>query len=222
MVELTQEQLSAKVAELFALNEEIKSLTAKKKEIEALFLTQGGAEIENTKYKSYAFHDDVTHHEVTYTEATSLSIVSPIYLKQLFGTAYPDIIKETTETKYKVASSAIERMLTGLFTGNYTKITPSEVLEQLPCTADQRKALAKKLKGASFETDKKSLMAIGGFSEEDAADYAYLYADAVVWDTFVNVLQLSGKEVTDETVAELIKGINISLAVDETQKVSVK
>lgn len=65
-------------------------------------------------------------------------------------------------------------------------------------------------------------MAIGGFSEEDAADYAYLYADAVVWDTFVNVLQLSGKEVTDETVAELIKGINISLAVDETQKVSVK
>lgn len=222
MAELTQEQLSAKVAELFAISEEIKSLTAKKKEIEALFLTRDGAEIENTKYKSYAFRDEVTHHEVTYTEATSLSIVSPTYLKQLFGAAYSDIIKETPETKYKVVSPSIERMLTGLFTGNYTKITPSEVLEQIPCGADQRKALAKKLKGANFETDKKSLMAIGGFSEEDAADYAYLYADAVVWDTFVNVLQLSGKEVTDETVAELIKGINISLAVDETQKVSVK
>ncbi|MGN0596587.1 MAG: hypothetical protein ACI4J1_04595 [Ruminiclostridium sp.] len=222
MAELTQEQLSAKVAELFAINEEIKTLSARKKEIEALFLTEGGSEIENTKYKSCVFADDVTNHTVTYTEATSLSIVSPTYLKQLFGTAYPDIIKETTETKYKVASAAIERMLTGLFTGNYTKITPSEVLEQLPCTADQRKALAKKLKGASFETDKKALMTIGGFSEQDAADYAYLFADSVVWDTFINVLQLSGKEVSDETEEALIRGINISLAVDETQKISVK
>lgn len=222
MAKFTPEQLSEKVAELFSITTNIKKLTEKKKEIEALFLTQGGAEIENTKYKSYVFKDEITSHTVTYTEASSLSIVSPTYLKQMFGAAYPDIIKETTETKYKVASPSIERMLTGLFTGNYTKITPAEVIEQLPCDADQRKALAKKLKGASFETDKKSLMTIGGFSEDDAMDYAYMYADSIVWDMFQNVLQLSGNDVTDEAIEALIKGINISLAVDETQKIAIK
>lgn len=76
--------------------------------------------------------------------------------------------EEKNEPIYKVKSAAVERMLIGLYTGDYTKKSPSEVIAQLPCLDEQRAALSKKLKGANFETDVKNLKEIGGFSEQDA------------------------------------------------------
>ena len=111
-------------------------------------------------------------------------------------------------------------MLIGLYTGNYTKATPAEVIGQLPCTKDQKAALAKKLKGANFETDVKNLMEIGGLTEDDASDYAYLYAEAVVYDTFLRVLHISGAD--ENAIDEYIKGITVAVSVDDSTKISVK
>ena len=117
---------------------------------------------------------------VTYTQAQKLTLEAPAVLKKLLGAAFPDFIEENNEPTYKVKSAAVERMLIGLYTEDYTKILPSDVLAQLPCSSQQQAALSKKLKGAGFETDVKNLMVVGEFSEEDASDCAYLYAEADV------------------------------------------
>ncbi|MCI8604921.1 MAG: hypothetical protein HFE79_12385 [Ruminiclostridium sp.] len=79
--------------------------------------------------------------------------------------------------------------------------------------------LSKKLRGASFETDVKNLKEIGGFSEQDASDYAYLFAEAVVCDTFVKLMKLSGNE---DNADEYIKEISVEMSVDDTTKITVK
>lgn len=111
---------------------------------------------------------------VTYTEAQVLTIVYPHYLKETLGAMFPDIFEESVKTEIKPKNKDIERMLIGMFTGNYTRSTPEEIIAQLPCGDKAKSALAKKLKGAKFETDRDNLMKIGGFSEQDAGDYANL------------------------------------------------
>ena len=145
---------------------------------------------------------------------------SPTYLKKLFGDVFPDIIEEHNEPTYKIKSAAIERMLIGLYTGSYTKATPAEVIDQLPCLTEEKAVLAKKLKGANFETDVKNLMEIGALTEDDASDYAYLYAEAVVYDTFLRVLHISSAD--ENAIEEYIKGITVAVSVDDTTKISVK
>lgn len=107
----------------------------------------------------------------------------------------------------------------GLYTGNYTKISPSEVIAQLPCSEEQRSALAKKLKGANFETDVRNLKEIGRFADRDAADYAYLFAEAIVYDTFGRLMKLSG---TEGNAEEFIKGLTVAVSVDDATKISIK
>jgi len=59
-------------------------------------------------------------------------------------------------------------------------------------------------------------MKIGGFSEQDAGDYAYLYAEAAVWQTFRGIAEMSG---ADE--ARLLRCINLGVAVDSSTKIAV-
>ncbi len=186
--------------------------------LEAWFLTAGNEALKDSKSKSVCYKSD-SGSSVTYTQAQKLTLEAPAVLKKLLGTAFPDFIEEKTESTYKVKSAAVERMLIGLYTGDYTKILPSDVIAQLPCSSQQQAALAKKLKGANFETDVKNLMTVGGFSEEDASDYAYLYAEAVVYDTFRRLMKLSG---VDEDPEEFIKGLTVAVSVDDTTKISIK
>ena len=132
-------------------------------------------------------------------------------LKRIFWSA-----AEAVKTEIKPKNKDIERMLIGMFTGNYTRSTPEEIIAQLPCGDKAKSALAKKLKGAKFETDRDNLMKIGGFSEQDAGDYAYLYAEAAVWQTFRSVAEMSG---ADE--ARLLRCINLGVAVDSSTKIAV-
>lgn len=208
-----------KIIRLAEIKREIDKLNTEKKELEAFFLAQGGKALEDVKNKSITYSAPGGA-AVTYTEAQKLTITAPAYLKKLFDVAYSDIIKEETTTDYKIKSPTMERMLVGLYTGNYTKISPVEVLAQLPCDDKVRAALGKKLKGANFETDKKNLIA-AGFSEENAADYAFMYAEACVWDTFIKTVQLAGLPVDDSSIQRMIDGINISVQVDDTTKIKV-
>ena len=61
---------------------------------------------------------------VTYTEAQALTIVYPHYLKETLGAMFPDIFEESVKTEIKPKNKDIERMLIGMFTGNYTRSTP--------------------------------------------------------------------------------------------------
>ena len=61
---------------------------------------------------------------------------------------------------------------------------------------------------------------IGGLSEEDAAEYAYLLCEAAAWQSFVTLMKLNDVD-TEEELEELLVKINTSMIVDETPKVSI-
>lgn len=205
-----------KVRELSRIKADIVKLNDRKKQLEAFFLERGGDDVVDTKFKSATYSDPDSQAAVTYTEAESLTIVFPEYLKETLGEIFRDMFDVVVKTEVKPKNKDIERMLIGMFTGCYTKATPAEVIDQLPCDDKAKAALAKKLKGAKFETDRDNLMKIGGFSEQDASDYAYLYAEAVVWQTFKSIAEMSG---ADE--ARLLRCIDLGVAVDSSTKISV-
>lgn len=216
---LNSTEYSERVKELSQVNAQLAFLKSRKSELEAWFLTSGNEALKNSKSKSICYLSDDNTGSVTYTQAQKLTLEAPSFLKKLLGDVFSDFIEEKNEPTYKVKSAAVERMLIGLCTGNYTKAKPSEVIAQLPCTQEQKAALAKKLKGASFETDVKNLKEIGGFSEEDASDYAYLFAEAVVYDTFLRLMKLTGN---DKAADDYITNISVAVSVDDTTKVTVK
>ena len=157
-----------KVRELSRIKADIAKLNDRRKELEAYFLERGGDDVVDTKFKSSVYADPDSQAADTYTEAQALTIVYPHYLKETLGAMFPDIFEESVKTEIKPKNKDIERMLIGMFTGNYTRSTPEEIIAQLPCGDKAKSALAKKLKGAKFETDRDNLMKIGGFSEQDA------------------------------------------------------
>lgn len=205
-----------KVRELSQIKADIARLTDRKKQLEAYFLERGGDDVLDTKFKSTVYADPDSQAAVTYTEAQALTIVYPHYLEEALGAIFPDIFEVATKTEVKPKNKDIERMLIGMYTENYTRSTPEEIIAQLPCDDKAKAALAKKLKGAKFETDRDNLMKIGGFSEQDAGDYAYLYAEAVVWQTFRRIAEMSGAD-----DARLLRCINLGVAVDSSTKIAV-
>lgn len=215
---LNSAEYSDKVKELADVNAGLAKLKAKKSELEAWFAVIGNEALKDSKSKSISYNDG-SGSSVIYTQAQKLTLESPGYLKKLLGDVFPDFIEEKNEPSYKVKSAAVERMLIGLYTGDYTKAKPSEVIAQLPCSAEQKAVLSKKLRGANFETDVKNLKEVGGFSDRDASDYAYLFAEAVVYDTFIKLMKLSGNE---DNADEYIKNISVAVSVEDTTKITIK
>lgn len=210
-------EITEKVRELSEIKARIAKLNERKKELEAFFLERGSEDVLDTKYKSRTYADDESQAAVTYTEAQSLEIAAPNYLENSLGeNVFKDIFKEEIKREIKPKDKDIERMLIGIFSGDYIKSTPAEVIEQLPCDDKAKAALSKKLKGAKFETDRDNLMKIGGLSEKDAGDYAYMFAEAVVWQTLCRVAEMSG---ADKDC--IIKSINLGVRVDDSTKIAV-
>ncbi len=210
-------EIIEKVKELSAVKAQIAKLSERKKELEAYFLERGNEDVADTKYKSCTYADDESQAAVTYTEAQALEITAPNYLEQALGEGvFKDIFEEKIKREIKPKDKEIERMLIGIFTEGYVKSTPKEVIAQLPCDEKAKAALAKKLKGAKFETDRDNLMKIGGLSEADAGDYAYMFAEAAVWQTLCRVAEMSGAD-----KEAIIRSINLGVSVDSSTKISV-
>ncbi|MCM1277106.1 MAG: hypothetical protein NC299_17390 [Lachnospiraceae bacterium] len=210
-------EIIEKVRELSAVKAQIAKLTERRKELEAYFLERGSGDVADTKYKSRTYADGESQAAVTHTEAQALKITAPNYLAEALGeSVFKDIFTEAVKREIKPKDKEIERMLIGIFTGGYIRSSPDDVISQLPCDDKARAALAKKLKGAKFETDRDNLIKIGGLSEADASDFAYMYAEAVVWQTFCRVAEMSGADMNS-----VIKSINLGVRVDDSTKLSV-
>ena len=210
-------EIIEKVRELSAIKEQIAKLNERKKELEAFFLERGNEDVADTKYKSHTYADEESQAAVTYTEAQALEITAPNYLKQALGeSVFKDIFEEKVTTEIKPKNKDIERMLIGIFTEGFIKSSPKDVISQIPCDDKAKAALAKKLKGAKFETDRNNLIKLGGLSEADAGDYAYMFAEAVVWQTLCRVAEMSGGDKD-----KIIHSINLGVSVDSSTKISV-
>lgn len=211
-----QEKMRKAVDRLVAIKQTMDQLKQEQAGLEAELLQQGLRDLDDTKFKTVRYSGDSGRVSVTMSE--SLKLIYPSFLKDVFGIAYEDAI--TSEVKYKVSAPAA-RMLAGLWQGNYTKMTVAQVIDQLPADGDVKAALAKKLKGVSYATDKKNLMAVGGFDEEEAESYAYFVSEAAVWESFIRILeanQIKG----DDPVNHLLNQIGGACIVEESPKVTVE
>lgn len=202
---------------LSEVRRQIDTLNAEKDRLEGELILQSRSDLENTKYKTVTYASD-SGNRVTATIAETLKVTYPSLLKSIFGAAYGDAVKE--ETKYTLTAPA-KRMLTKIWTGAYIKQSLNDAIAQLPVDDTTRKKLAKKLKGASFETDKKNLINIGCLTEQEASEYAYLISEAAAWQTYSALLELNGVT-NDSNIAEITRLIDTAMVVDESTKVSVE
>lgn len=206
-----------KVKELSAVVAEIGKLQKRQEELEAYFLEQGCADVVDTKYKSRKYVDEASQASVTYTESQTLKISAIEYLKSALNkSVYADMFAEETKTVVRPKSKELERMLIGVFTGEFIRSMPEEVIAQIPCDDKAKAVLTKKLKGAKFETDRDTLMTVAGLAEADASDYAYMYAEAKVWQTLMRLSEMSGAD-----VEQLIKQIRLGVAVSSAAKLTI-
>lgn len=210
-----QEKLRKSVDRLVAIKQAVEHLRQEQAELEAELLRQGLEDLKDTKYKTVSYAGSAGRASVTMAE--SLKLVYPSFLREVFGVAYGDAITE--DIKYKVSAPAT-RMLTGLWQGNYTKMTVAQVIDQLAADEDVKTALRRKLKGINYARDKQNLMAIGGFDEDAAESYAYFIAEAAVWESFQRLLEANG---VDSAATEHMLGqIAGACIVEEAPKVTVE
>ena len=198
------------------IKQEMERLSAEKDILESEIIKGCEEALANTKYKTLTYQTEAGN-SATVTLAESLKLIYPVALKEIFGVAYADMVKE--EIKYSPTAPA-KRLLTNICTGNYIRQTVEDAIRQLPVDEPTRQKLSKKLKGVKFDTDKKNLINLGGLSEEDASEYAYMIMEAATWQQFEALLRLNGIE-SEDSIKDIITQIESSMIVDETPKVSI-
>ncbi len=140
-------EIIEKVKELSEINARIAELNERKKELEVYFYERGSVDVADTKYKSRTYADESSQASVTYTQSQTLKISGAKYLeKELGKEVFQDIFKEEIKREIKPKDKDIERMLIGIFTKNYFKHMPKEVIDELPCDDKAKAVLSKNSK----------------------------------------------------------------------------
>lgn len=205
-------ELVQRYAEIKAEQSELKK---EADSIEAEILKASETDLEDTKFKS-AVYSDISGNTITVTNADSVKLIYPAMLKEIFGKAYSDVVKE--DITYTLSEPA-KRLLSAVYNKEYIKDgSVSQILDDLGIDDKTRKTLEKKLKGAKYETDVKNLMKLGGLDEKSAQENAYLVSEAVAWQNFVKLLTLNNEQITDEIVERAVDMIDSAVVVERTPK----
>ncbi len=216
-MEYDRSEIQGKVDRLVRIKGEMEKLKAEQDEIEGFFLKLCDADLKNTKLKTVAY-SGTSANRVTATMSENLKQIYPSFFREIFGSAYSDAVTE--ETKYKLSAPAT-RMLTNLWQKSYTKMTVEQVIQQLPCDDAAKTALKKKLKGANFKTDVKNLVALAGFSQADAEQYAYFISEAATWESFLQLMKVNKKN-SESEMKDVLDTINSAVVVEETPKIQAE
>lgn len=208
--------LRKQIDELAAIKADMGKLKERKDKLEAEIIKHCSADLENTKYKSIRYEGDVF--DLTAVTAESLKVIYNSFLPTIFGKAYEDAVTEKTD--YTLSAPA-KRMLIGLYKGNFIRATVKEVIEQMAgVTDEERKQLLKKCKGINYDKDVENIRKFTDLSEEDAKEYAYLIAEAAVWQDFCNLLTLNG--IADEAqIKDILMKIQSAFVVEDSTKISL-
>lgn len=174
--------------------------------------------LENTKYKSVSFSG--TSDKATVTIADKVSNVLPSLFVDIFGKAYNDLVNVTEKAELNAEG---KRIAAAVWNKEYCEGSVEEIVSSLNCDDKAKKSLLKKLNGKNFETDKKNLMKIGGLSEEDAKDNAYLVAEVIAWNKIQSIIKLNNKGVFSQAAfEEFVLNCNAAVCVEQSTKVSVE
>ena len=85
--------LSEKVKRYAEIKAEISELKSEADGIEADILKASEADLQDTKFKSAVYSDNAGN-AITVTNADNVKLVYPTMLKEIFGKAYGDVVKE--------------------------------------------------------------------------------------------------------------------------------
>lgn len=207
--------LSEMVQRYAEVKAEMSELKAEADSIEADILKASEADLQDTKFKS-AVYSDVKGNTITVTNADSVKLVYPSMLRKIFGAAYSDVVKE--ETKYTLSEPA-KRLLSAVYNKEYIKGgSVEQILDSMQLDDKTYNALQKKLKGASYDTDVKNLMKLGGLDEKAARENAYLVSEAVAWQNLLKLLTLNNELLTDDIIERAIDTIDSAVVVERTPK----
>lgn len=213
---LKPEEIAVKVDRMAVIKKQMATLRSESEIIEAELLKQFEADVENTKYRTVKYSGETANVNATY--ADTVKLIYPSVLKTIFGMAYSDLVTE--EISYKLSSNA-KRLLAALYKKEYMReMTVERCLSQIAPDDKTLKVMLKKVKGKSFEGDKKNLVKIAKVDEDVASDYAYIIAEVAAWEDFKKLLSVSG-EVTEERIAKVLEYINSAITVEETPKITI-
>lgn len=207
--------LSEKVQRYAEIKAEISELKSEADGIEADILKASEADLEDTKFKSAVYSDNAGN-TITVTNADSVKLIYPSMLRKIFGSAYGDVVKE--EVKYTLSEPA-KRLMSAIYNKEFIKGgSVEQILDSMHLDDKTYKALQKKLKGASYETDVKNLVKLGGLDEKAARENAYLVSEAVAWQNFMKLLTLNNEILTDDIIDRAVDMIDSAITVERTPK----
>ena len=212
----TRDEIVINANRLVMIRQAIEGLNKEKDELEGYFLKLADEDLRNTKLKTVEYKGAGSN-KVIATIAESLKVIYPSYFKKIFGEVYSDVVTE--EINYKLSAPA-KRMLSGLWLKNFTKETVENVINQISVDDKTKQVLLKKVKGVSFATDKKNLIAIAGLDEKQAEEYAYFIMEANIYHSFKKMMIANNREEKDED--GILDWINVAIVVEETPKITIE
>ena len=211
------EDMTRVIDQLAEIKRTIARLNEKKAVLESVILSAAEQDLKNTKYKT-VHYNGTKGDRVTATKAASVKVIYPSYLVSIFGDAYKDVVKE--ETSYKLSEPA-KRMMAGLYLSEYSELSIEDVLRDIEAPPEKKELLKKKIKGQRFATDKKNLMDIAGLDEKNAEIFAYFAAEAAVWNDFLKLMAVNGKN-DPASIDRALELIDSAVMVDESTKITIE
>ena len=201
MMEISVKKAVDRLAEIKTakqtLTDEERTLTA--------FLQTEAEKIWNSRESKSVYFKGTAGNGATVTRTKTVKLfdtVSEDVLKEIFGATYENMIEAKEE--YKLSANA-KRILSALITKEYFQTEmPAAVVALLDQPEEVKKAVAKKIKGKSFDTDFKNIVAFG-VDEQEASDVAYLFAQALAFREISEVLVANGLELSNASFEKLEK-----------------
>lgn len=201
MMEISVKKAVDRLAEIKTAKQ---TLTDEERTLTAFLQTEAEKIWSNKESKSVYFKGTAGNGAtVTRTKTVKLfDTVSEDVLKEIFGATYENMIEAKEE--YKLSANA-KRILSALITKEYFQTEmPTAVVALLDQPEEVKSAIAKKIKGKSFDTDFKNITAFG-VDEQEASDVAYLFAQALAFGEISEVLVANGLELSNASFEKLEK-----------------
>lgn len=211
---INQEQVRAYVDEYAALTLESSRIKERMEWLKGYFETLAADDLKDTKLLTAAYWGS-QNSRVTVTNAATVKLVSLTMVKEVLGKVAGDFIKtETTDTM----TAPCKKLLVTVKQGDYTEGTLDSLIQRISSDPKVQATLQKRLKG-TYNRDKATLMKVGGLPEQEASDWAYLAAEVINWERFVQILQAAGWQ---GSAQEAIDTIKAAVIVEESLKVSLE
>ena len=178
------------------------NLTDEERTLTAFLQTEAEKVWDNRESKS-AYFKGTAGNGVTITRTKTVKLLGTAnekLLKEIFGVTYESMVEPKEE--YKLSSEA-KRILSALITKEYFQTEmPAAVVALLDQPEEVKSAIAKKIKGKSFDTDFKNITAFG-VDEQEASDVAYLFAQALAFDEIAEILVANKIKPSSESFEKL-------------------